>query len=510
MLVPALIVLALVLAVAIAALVSYVRYAKSPAAVWKRQVRAAVADQEARLRAARRQLAAGDDADRGLRDEYLGRQLRGLGVEELAKYPGIGPVTVARLREAGLTNVADCGRVRLTSVAGIGPSRQSDLREALRKIRREAESRFDAGASREAVEYAAELKRRDADRQSRRAKAQEAVCQAQAALDYLREPARLARRVTWLGHVIGHPPAGLTDEVMKRPLTPPMPQPEEKVTPPPSAAPTVVPAAPPVLSSPRSGGRGEKDTSASASSATTSSPPVAPASEDSPLGRLRVVAGFGLAVAKADGRIAAAERRQVRAFLARRYAPTADLVSQLDPLLAEIENDLPTLGDALWNVRRVVPESAWPDLHQFAVSVADASGGERNAREAECLARIAEELGIGPRSPLPGPAVPTPAPSSNTPLTEADCRAALDIDPGVALNVDLIRRQYRLLAERFAAQKFASHGPEFARMAAEKRERVERAARQLLAGYNEPLETPKAEPPADPRHNPDLDAVFGV
>ncbi|MBO0697807.1 MAG: hypothetical protein J2P46_05400, partial [Zavarzinella sp.] len=203
-------------------------------------------------------------------------------------------------------------------------------------------------------------------------------------------------------------------------------------------------------------------------------------------------------------------RRQVRAFLARRYAPTADLVAQLDPLVAGIENDLPTLGDALWNVRRVVPAGDWPDLYQFAVSVADASGGERNAREAECLARIAEELRAGPKSPPPVPAVATPAPSSDTPLTEADCRAALDIDPGVALNVDLIRRQYRLLAERFAAGKFASHGPEFARMAAEKRERAERAARQLLAGYNEPLETPKAEPPADPRHNPDLDAVFGV
>jgi uncharacterized tellurite resistance protein B-like protein len=225
------------------------------------------------------------------------------------------------------------------------------------------------------------------------------------------------------------------------------------------------------------------------------------------------VAGFGLAVAKADGRIAAAERRQVRAFLARRYAPTPDLVDRIDPVLAEVEADLPTLGDAIWDVRRVIPASNWPELYQFAVSVADASGADRNAREAECLARVAEELNVGPASP---PAVPAPTPAisptslADATLTEADCRAALDIDPGVALSVDLVRRQYRLLIERFAAEKFGSHGPEFVRMAAEKRERAQQAARQLLAGYNEPLEAPKAEAPADLRHNPDLDAVFGA
>ena len=78
------------------------------------------------------------------------------------------------------------------------------------------------------------------------------------------------------------------------------------------------------------------------------------------------------------------------------------------------------------------------------------------------------------------------------------------------LSVELIRRQYRLLSDRFAPEKFATHGPEFVEMAADKRDRAERAARHLLAGYNEPLEAPAApSPPADLRHNPDLDDVFG-
>jgi hypothetical protein len=40
-------------------------------------------------------------------------------------------------------------------------------------------------------------------------------------------------------------------------------------------------------------------------------------------------------------------------------------------------------------------------------------------------------------------------------------------------------------------------------------DRVERAARQLLSAYNEPLEPPAAQPPGDLRHNPLLDELFG-
>ena len=243
--------------------------------------------------------------------------------------------------------------------------------------------------------------------------------------------------------------------------------------------------------------------------------PPAPSPEPTPRDRLWVAAALGLAVAKADGRIAAAERRQIVAFLKRRYAPTSELADEIDAILAQIEDDLPTLGDALWDVRRTLSASAWPDLYQFAQAVADASG-ERNAREIECLVRVAEELGMGaatpPSPPPPPPAVvPAPVPSADEPPSELQCRADLEIDPGTPLSVDLIRRQYRLLSERFAPEKFAGHGPEFVQVAADKRARVERAAHHLVAEYNEPLEPPDASPPpVDPRHNPDLDAAFGV
>src|SRR5688572_10655749 len=172
----------------------HLHYRNTPAARWKSRVRAAVAEQEARLRLARRDLAAlAQDADeRALRNEFLLRQLDGVAVEELARYPGIGPVTVSRLRDAGLATVAACARARLSAVDGIGPVREKDLKEALKQVRREAESRFDAGASPQAAAYRAEVRRRQADRDQRRQAAEAALKSAEAGLAALREQARIA------------------------------------------------------------------------------------------------------------------------------------------------------------------------------------------------------------------------------------------------------------------------------------------------------------------------------
>jgi uncharacterized tellurite resistance protein B-like protein len=491
----------------------YLRFRNSPAAVWQRRVRAAVEKEEQRLRAAQRELEVATDAAgaRTLREEYLTRYLRGIAVEAVAEYPGIGPVTVGRLRGAGLSTVADCARVRLSNISGIGASRQADLTDALRKIRGDAEARFDAGACSEAREYAQELSRRAAGRERQIAEAQQRVREAESALEFLADRARVAGHVTFLGHLFGHQPAGLSAELMQQTLS----QQPQPIEPRPAFPAKVEPALAPEVSEQR-----KRPETLSTPSAAPPSPIPAPRAEPTPLDRLRAAAGFGLAVAKADGRIAVAERRQVQAFLKRRYAPTSELSEQIDAILAQTEADPPTLGDALWEVRRALPAESWPDLYQFAESVTDASG-ERNTREIECLERIAEELGVsGVPEPISHPAAPPvetasasatePLGKSDEPPSELECRAALEIEPGMPLSVDLVRRQYRLLIERYAAAKFANHAPEFVQMAADKRARVERAARHLCAEYNEPLDPPDATPaPADLRHNPDLDAVFG-
>jgi uncharacterized tellurite resistance protein B-like protein len=489
----------------------YFRYRISPAGRWKAQVQAVVAAHQARLRRARSALAAinADPEENKLRNRFLDQQLEGVGVEELAKYPGIGPVTVSRLREAGLATVAACGRARLSAVPGIGPSREADLKDALKKVRREAESRFDAEASPQAAAYVAERKKRQADRESRRQLAQEVVRRAEVALSGLTVPARLASDVTFVGHLSGRMPVGLKPDVMARPLV--------------TAEPVAVPASRERQRPENSPGQSPVFTpeapAVSASNEAVSGTPVADApgsrgsegaSPPSPLARLRTVAGLGLAVAKADGRIANAERKQVRAFLERRYATEVGLAGKLDSIMAEVEADLPTLGDALWDVKQKIEAEAWPELYQLAVSVADAAG-ERNSKEVECLARIAEEFGIGIKPPPAHVPAPVVATQPDVSPTEPECRAALEIAAETPLSVDLIRRQYRLMSDRFAPEKFTGHGPDFVKMATDKRDKAERAARHLLAGYNEPLEPPAAPPaPAELRHNPDLDDVFGA
>src|SRR5436305_13953031 len=137
----ALVCLVLLAVTSLVLVVLHIRYRNTPAARWKARVRAAVAEQHRRRHRARRELAAvsHDPDDHELRREFLDRQLEGVAVEELAKYPGIGPVTVSRLREAGLATVAACGRARLSTVPGLGPARDSDLKAPFEKVRREAE-----------------------------------------------------------------------------------------------------------------------------------------------------------------------------------------------------------------------------------------------------------------------------------------------------------------------------------------------------------------------------------
>jgi hypothetical protein len=75
----------------------------------------------------------------------------------------------------------------------------------------------------------------------------------------------------------------------------------------------------------------------------------------------------------------------------------------------------------------------------------------------------------------------------------------------------LVRRQFNLLRERFAPDKFRAMGPEFVEVARSKLDAIERAAATLLDTFGEKLQLDAEPPPADDlRHNPDLDAVFGA
>src|SRR5262245_26272116 len=268
--------------------VLYVRYSRSPAAQWKHRVRAAVGRQQDRLRSAQRELAVVDRrlGTESLRNDYFERHLGGLAVEELIKYPGIGPVTASRLRDAGLTHVPRVERARLGTIAGIGPSREQDIRKALRQVRREAESRFEAGACPEAVAFLEERKRREAQLGGQRAEAERAVHDAEAAVAELAERARIARQITFFGHLFGRRPPALTDELLAQSLT---------VASPPAATSAASPSTPtsqpasvvsPLAAVPATSRREESvlmlEAPATAGTTAAAAPPV----DDSPLGRL--------------------------------------------------------------------------------------------------------------------------------------------------------------------------------------------------------------------------------
>src|SRR5262249_3671543 len=148
-----------------------------------------------------------------------------------------------------------------------------------------------------------------------------------------------------------------------------------------------------------------------------------------------------------------------------------------------------------------------------------------NKREAALLEKIAQRLGVErrPHTPMPSPKAvpPTPPPAAvSKPLPEKpkpvaptrnDYLAALEIDADAPLSADLIRRQYRLLSERYDPEKIAALGGEFVAIAEQKRAAALSAACALIALFGEELERPAEHaPPADLRDNPDLDAVFGV
>ena len=473
---------ALVLLVAAALGFLYLRFRRTPARVWKASLLTHRDSLREKLRAAERTLADASAEPPGLRQEYLDRHLRGLSVDSLIGYPGIGPATVARLRDEGITSIDAALKVRLEDIVGIGPSRGTELIKAIKQVRQDAVSRFDAGACPEAVAYAEEAARRKADGQQRRVLAGSTVRAVEAGLERLTERTRIASGITFLGYLLRRPILRLTDAVMAEPMDPP-------VVSPPDLPVARFDATPAAVSPPP--------------------PPKAPAPDVTPFDRLTAAARFGFAIAKADGRIAASERKQIRAFLERRYARDPDLLGRLETTFDTVEKEVPTLGDALSGVKEAIPAADWPDLYQFAAAVADAAG-VRNTREIECLARVAEALGINIAPAAPPVSPPVPAATPPAAVTDAEARVILEIAANVPLSADLVRRQYRLLTERFDPSKFAGHGAEFSSMAAEKRARVEQAARHLLAEYNEPLELPSAPVPADPRHNPDLDAVFGV
>jgi DnaJ-domain-containing protein 1 len=234
------------------------------------------------------------------------------------------------------------------------------------------------------------------------------------------------------------------------------------------------------------------------------------------LPKLRAVVRFGFLVAKADGRVAQAEKKVLRQYLGEKFGHDGALLRQIDPLMEAAEKAALDEPAMLADVRSVTTAAEQRDLYSLAERITAASG------ERKALERIAQAFEL--KTPPPAPPrfaeggktvapLPPPLPSGEGAGgrgSSPDPRAVLEFEPAAALSPDLIRRRYTLLNEKLDPARAAALGPEFAAMADRKRAGLRRAAEALIAPFGVPLDPPAAPPPpADLRHNPDLDDVFG-
>ncbi len=518
--------LVVVLAVILPFAYFYWRFHQSPAKLWKTRLFRLRDELYARRRVLMTGSAEPASELRRMAEEYFKAYLSGIPASALAEFPGIGPVTVEKLRQVGLKSVADLPGFVFESVPGIGPAKGAELRSALAAVVDQCRSKFDAGACKEGQDYRAAAVARSAERRRKDQADLREVTAIDVALTELDPLFTRAAGVT-LAKFVRRKPHGVPDEMLAAPLpvvrVPDVVPPPPVVPQPPSPSLTVAPALArngptQVVLPPR--GRGmwvpaePKDLFEDMLGQSKSKPSAATSTEPAGLAAMKALARFGFLIAKADGRIAQAERRTVREYLEHKFGGDPVLVRYLDVTMEEVEKAIPTEADAVAGVRAGVPEKEWMEVYAWAELISDASG-ERNAKELELLARVRSALGVTVSRDTKGsePAVEIPAlpvASRLTPAPTVDPRTLLDITTSTELSVELIRRRYALLSEKLDPAKAAAMGAEFAAMAADKRAKLKAAAEELLTPFGEPLEKPTALPSSELRPNQDLDDAFGM
>jgi uncharacterized tellurite resistance protein B-like protein len=511
------------------------RYGRSPEKRWSDQVlqvleasQAYVEREDAACQRAAERL---EREEKELRENVLLPYLNRISVAELEAYSGIGPVTVARLREGGFATLAALWSAPVT-LPGLGEKRLRDVKKAVRHLVRQAQSRFEAGNLPGAREFAAQ---REALLLRHREQEGRARARLQAALEVARrlEPlagsalavtfdAYLQKRIDpkvyrFLGRKLPDLEQAVraADEQAQRDFRAQFGSvPSDQAAAPGFPEPTPSPA----VTRSAAGATAEKgDVFLQA----LQTPPLAEGTAgkaesavDSPSALLELTVQLAFAVARADGRLARKEREVIDAYLRSRCGEDPALLNRALALAAHYETAAIDVDACLWQVRALAADADRRALLGFVTEVADASGG-RNDRETALLERVAGKLGLSVASPAAAPPKepePAAAPdAASGPASPQDPYAVLEIDPATPLTPDLIRRQYNLLDERFAPEKFAAVGPDFVALANQKREAVRRAAAALLEPLGEALErAPPDAGPKDLRPNPDLDALFGV
>lgn len=487
-------------------------------------------------------------AEETILQQAFERMLSGISAQELEAFPGIGPVTISRLRDAGYTNLEKMrdGRVQ---VPGLGPKRLSDIRDAVRQLCAQAQSRFRACACPEAQAAIREIAAQSAAHSENAWLANaryHAIKEVMAKVEPDAIVARDFKLFHFLRYEMAHSefqrvmskPLPNVDEAIRKAeikarqqyaergkqpkvLTPaaeasertpaarPVPTAATAIEAPPHAIP--VPVAKPV-------DLFKKELHKThAAEALPAPAPTAQLDREQPLEgalkHLELTIQFAFSVARVDGRTARKEKAVIEEFVRRRFGNDRALLNRAIALCSQYETAPLDPKNSLQQIAaRFSPEER-RSLLELGHAIANATG-ERNSREEDFLTQAAEQWNLAPtievapveikKESEPAPAAPAPA------RTPDEQRTVLEIEPSVPLSADLIRRQYNLLTDRYAPEKFASLGGEFAAMAKGKREAVHTAATALIEPFGEPLVTASPAENQELRHNPDLDAMFGM
>ena len=433
-------------------------------------------------------------------------------IDELANYDGIGPGTTAKLREFGVRNLAQLRRFNPMTIPGIGDKRGGDIRRAERQLEARVRGQFERRELPVVRDLDATLRaiRRQGEEQKVRAQAR-----IQAVEKVLREvnaAAALAEQISFFRWLAGKATATVPPEMLGIPqlnLDAELRAAEAAALSNwrPTSEPEVAPARepePPRLPSE------DKPPRQAVQSRPRAAPPQAQLSpEEKKAQLLEAGVALGMVVARAHGRVTRAERQVLEDFVAQHSAGDAALANKGRGRLAFYEGGAIDLKEQLLGVERISTPAERQQLYDLARAVA-ATSNDIDPEEVVILDRIAAQwkLAVVESAPVSRPQ-PPPAPSP-PPTAVADPRATLEIAPDVKLSPELIRRQHRQLMERYDPAKVERLGAEFVAIARSKRAAVQAAAQNLIAPFAEPLELPDAPPPpAEMRHNPDLDALFG-
>jgi hypothetical protein len=186
-----------VLAIAAIMVLLYSPYRRSPEKLWRDRVRRLVAAARHQLWMDQEELRALEAHREGLAKDLHHKAfvsyLDSIPVEQLDDYQNIGPVTVAKVREAGYTTLASLQNVPV-NIPGLGQKRLGDVKAAVRDLTKNAKTRFETVEAQHLRETVGALTGEIEERDFR---ARARIRSVQTLLTRMEETITVARRVTF-------------------------------------------------------------------------------------------------------------------------------------------------------------------------------------------------------------------------------------------------------------------------------------------------------------------------